>query len=278
MIGGNIVVAPGSIDSKIEIVWPHANKPVSQATLANVTAAIFERGTLTSVSPNTSNGVNLWRALDNGVGQKVSTGVKRLITAGKLSYPVWDFNDVDVSAARDGSHRYYFWTTVDGQRANSSVWSHGVDARTYFPKQDQPSTVLTSAPSSVDAKIEIVWPHDNLPVARAKLANIGVDLFAHGTLQSVPTGYSRSVQLFRSDNGGPLMPVGNGDLVLQTRGGQTFPTWQFNDVDISAAQDAHNRIYFQVVVMGVTTYSNVWTHGVDARTFFPRQDVPTAVR
>lgn len=211
VIGGNVVISPGTIDSKIEIVWPHDNKPVSKATLANVTAAIFDRGTLTSVSPGTNNAIHLWRALDNGVAQQVSTGVKRLTNAGKISYPVWDFNDIDVSAAQDGKHRYYFWTTVDGLHENSTVWSHGVDARTNFPTQDKPSSVLTTSPAAVDAKIEIVWPHDNLPVAKAKLANIGVDLFSHGTLQSVPLNYSHPVQLLRSDNGGPLVPVGNGD-------------------------------------------------------------------
>ena len=104
-----------------------------------------------------------------------------------------------------------------------------------------------------------------------------LDLFGHGTFQSVPLNYSHAVQLFRSDNGGPLLPVGSGDLLIQTQGGQTYPTWQFNDVDVTAAQNSKNRIYFQVVVDGVTTYANIWTHGVDARTFFPTQDVPTGV-
>jgi hypothetical protein len=277
VIGGNVVQTGGPIDSKIEIVWPHGNQPVNQATQVNVTAALFDHGTLISVSPTITNTVRLWRALDNGVAEAVGTGVKRQTSAGAIQYPVWDFNDVDVSAARDGTHRYYFWTTIDGQRANSTIWSHGVDARTYFPKQDQPSSVLTSSPTAVDAKIEIVWPHGNLPVSQATSANLGVVLFAHGTLQAVPVNYSHTVQLFRSDNGGPLVPVAQGDRLLQTQGGLTYPTWQFNDLDVSAARDAHNRIYFQVVVSGVTTSSNVWTHGVDARTFFPKQDVPTSV-
>ncbi len=277
VIGGNVERPPASTDARVEIVWPHGSLPVSRATQVNVTAALFQHNSLTSVNPTFGRTLRLWRALNNGVGQVVATGVKRLAQAGDLQYPVWDFNDVDVSAARDPRNKYYFWVTVDGQRTNPSIWSHGADARTIFPIQDTPSSVLDQAPAAVDARIEIVWPHDNLPVARASQVNIGVDLFAHGTLQSVPASFSAPVRLYRAINNGPLEEVGAGDRVLQTRNGITFPTWQFNNVDVSAARDPRNRIYFWVDVSGVTSYTSVWTHGIDARTYFPKQDVPTAV-
>ena len=74
-----------------------------------------------------------------------------------------------------------------------------------------------------------------------------------------------------------MQAVANGDRVLQTTNGVTYPTWQFNDVDVSPARDPHSRVYFRVDVVGATSYSNIWTHGVDARTNFPKQDVPTGV-
>ncbi|MBX6771614.1 MAG: hypothetical protein IRY83_07800 [Chloroflexi bacterium] len=277
VIGGNVIRPPAKTDTKIEIVWPQGNRPVSQATRANITAAMFAHGTTTSVSPSFSGTLRLWRSLNNGVGEPVATGVKRLAQAGSFSYPVWDFNDVDVSAARDPKNKYYFWVTIDGQATNSNIWAHGADARTYFPQQDVPTAVLDALPTAVDAKIEIVWPHDNQPVTQATLANIGVAVFAHGTLQSVPTNANLIVRLYRAVNNGPLELVGSGDKVVQTRGGITFPTWQFNDVDVSPARDPRNRIYFWVQVAGIPTYSNVWTHGADARTYFPHQDVPTGV-
>jgi hypothetical protein len=275
--GGNVAKPDASTDAKIEIVWPHGSQPVSQATQANVTAALFNHGSLTSVGPGLSNTLHLWRALDNDVAEPVITGTKRLVTAGSLSYPVWDFDDVDVSAARSAQHRYTFWVSVDGQKVNANVWSHGADARTYFPQQDQPTDVSSQPPSAVDAKIEIAWPHNNLPVAQATQVNVGVDLFSHGSLVSAPVDYAPTVRLYRAINSGPFELVAVGDRVRQTRDGLTFPTWQFNDVDVSAARDPHNRIYFRADVVGVSTFPNVWTHGADARTFFPRQDVPTAV-
>ncbi len=277
VIGGNVALPPAPTDTKIEIVWPVGNLPVSKATRVNVTAAIFNHGTTTSVDQSFAGTPHLWQSLDNGVGQEIATGKVRTAQAGNVQYPVWDFNGVDVSAARDPKNKYYFWVTIDGQRTNTSIWSHGSDARTYFPQQDVPTAVLTTDPTAVDAKIEIVYPHDNQPVSQASLANVGVELFSHGTLQSVPADFSRAVRLFRAIDNGPLQEVATGDRVMKTSNGITYPTWQFNDVDVSAARDPNHRIYFWVDVPGVPSYSNVWTHGVDARTFFPKQDVPTGV-
>ena len=207
----------------------------------------------------------------------MGTGTKRIAQAGSLKYPVWDFNDIDVAAAQNSQNKYYFRVAVAGRGYNGMIWTHGADARTYFPHQDIPTSVLTKAPKAVDAKIEIVWPHDNLPVAKATQVNVGVDLFAHGTLESVPTNDAPTVQLYRSINNGPLEEVAVGDPVLQTTNGLTYPVWQFNNIDVSAARDPQNHVSFWVDVVGVQSYSNVWTHGSDARSYFPKQDVPTAV-
>jgi hypothetical protein len=275
--GGNVAHTASPIDARLEILWPHGNLPVTKATQANLTAALFDHGALVSVNDSYTRTLHLWQALDSGVAQEVVTGTKRLVSAGALQYPLWDFNDVDVSAARNPSHRYYFWTTVDGQATNATIWAHGADARTIFPQQDVPSGLLAAAPSDVDAKIEIVWPHDSAPVAKATLANVGVELFGHGTQQSVPVEFGSTVRLYRSVDNGPMEIVATGDRAVQTANGLTYPTWQFNDVDVSPAQDPAHRVYFRVDVVGATTYSNVWTHGIDARTNFPKQDVPTAV-
>ena len=75
----------------------------------------------------------------------------------------------------------------------------------------------------------------------------------------------------------PLQEVGSCDRVVVTQNNLTYPTYQCNNIDVSAARDPKHKVYFQVSVLGVTTYSNVWAHGLDARTYFPQPDVPTAV-
>jgi hypothetical protein len=130
------------VEARIEIVWPHDNQPVSQATLANVTAILLNPGTMMSAPLETNATVRLWRSLDNGVGVEMGAGTKRTVVSPQgLPYPVWDFSNVDVSTARDPNHKLTFRLTVDGMQTFSNIWVHGVDARTIFPQMDTPSGV-----------------------------------------------------------------------------------------------------------------------------------------
>jgi hypothetical protein len=265
------------VDAKVEIVWPQGNAPVDKASKANLTAAIFRHGGLTSVGPSWTAPIRLFRAIDNGVEEPVALGTVRAATAGTLSYPVWDFNDVDVSAARDPKKKIYFRLGIDGKRDESNVWSHASDARTYNPQPDIPSSVAGANPTAVDAKIEIVWPHDDAPVDKAQQVNVVAYLFEHGTNRSVPVGFDGQVVLHRSLNNGAAAAVALGDKETRTVNGVTFPVWTFNDVDVAAARDKNNKYYFRLEVGGTTFYSNVWAHASDARTYVPQPDVPTAV-
>ncbi|MDA8219629.1 MAG: hypothetical protein M0Z94_18685 [Dehalococcoidales bacterium] len=132
----------------------------------------------------------------------------------------------------------------------------------------------------VDAKIEIVFPHDGVPVTQASLANIGTVLFTPGTRIPVPCGFDGDVVLWRAINNDPARPIVSGTRIMQSRNGLTYPEWVFNNVDVSAAQNPNNKIYFFVTVNAQPngTNSNVWVHGADPRTIFPLQDVPSAVQ
>ena len=276
VVGGN-VLSSSTLDARIEVVWPHAGAPVAQASRANVTAYLFGRDSLLSVGPNWDTMPRLYRSLNNGVEEQVAVGAKRIVTQNGRTFPVFDFNDVDVSAARDPANKYYFHVAVGAKHAESNTWSHGADSRTVFPKPDVPTGVLASTPSSVDAKIEIVWPHGGAAVKDATLANVGVYLFDHGSTRSVASSFPHKVRLYRSVDNGVEEEVTVGQMVLRTEGTLKFPTWQCNDVDVSVARDGKHRIYFRVVVDTVTTYSNTWAHAQDARTYFPAPDVPTGV-
>ena len=63
---------------------------------------------------------------------------------------------------------------------------------------------------------------------------------------------------------------------MQTRqaGAITYPVWEFNNVQVARAADPDNKLYLWVMVGGVETYPTIWTHGADARTFFPVKDEP----
>ena len=295
---------PG-VDARIEVVWPHDSAgnevPVTQADRANVTVYLFERGTRNAFCPEEPGGVAVTLAIasDNGVPLYVrlpSSGVRRQVVQAGKSFTVWDFNDVDVSLARDPSHRLYLTVRdfvsvpppsnlVGGKvprtiGVQSNVWAHAADALTFFPAQDLPSSTQPApAPGALpqlDPRIEIVWPHDQqgrqTSTIGADLVNITVTVFHHGSLVSVSPDYDRPLQLYQALNQEPLRPVAVGQKRIVTADGLTYPVWDFNNVDVSLAKDPRNKYFFQVAVD--SNWSNVWVHGADGRTFFPQQDVP----
>ncbi len=264
--------ALASVDARIQVVWPF-NKPVLEADRANVLVYLFRPGSLATVACQWEPVVRLWAAINNEPARLVATGVKRPDYSEGRMVPSWQFDGVDVSAARDPLNKIYFFVTVDGVAARSNVWSHGMDGRTYFPVQETPTGVGQAG--AVDAKIQIVWPHGGGPANSADKANISVRLFQRGSNRSVPADWSRPVTLLRSLNDGVAEEVGKGVKRVEAGGGVQTPVWDFNDVPASAALDQANRYYFRVQVDGVDFRSNVWSHGVDARTYFPHKDVPT---
>ena len=138
-------------------------------------------------------------------------------------------------------------------------------------------------PSVVDAKIEIVWPHGGTAANGADLANITAYLFDAGTKQAIPPwlGWSPAVRLHQSlnvDAEEPNTTFLGVPRVISAQNGVQFLAWDFNDVDIRAAQDPMNKLYFWVSVDDVTTYSNIWAHGTDARTVFPQADILNSCR
>jgi hypothetical protein len=129
-------------------------------------------------------------------------------------------------------------------------------------------------------------------VAAAPLVNVGVDLFRHplcltGVIgagacnMSVGFRFGQPVHLLRSLNSGELTPVPVTPQVTDAIVNSTivpifWPRWQFNNVDVSAAQNPLNRYYFAVQVDGVAAHTTIWAHGADARTYFPQRDVPAS--
>jgi hypothetical protein len=276
---------PSAIRAKIEIVWPHGGVPVREADLANITAyLIAEPGSSASGLPappacDWNPTVRLWAALNADPARQVAVGQKRMVAVDGRTFPVWDFNDVDVSVARDPANKLTFFTTVDGVHTLHNVWTHAADARTVFPQTDVPTGTLSRSPIALDSRIEIVWPHDNLPPEEATLANITAYLFAPRTLQAIPPDVSwlPTARLHWSLNadteGTPGIGIAGVPRTITASNGVEFQAWDFNDVDVSAARETLNRLYFWVTVDGKTTFPNVWAHAVDARTIFPQPDM-----
>ncbi len=272
---------PATIQAKIEVVWPHDGATVRDADLANITAYLISESGKDAPPCDWEPTVRLWAAENSQPARPIAVGQKRTIATGGRRFPAWDFNDVDVSAARDAANKLTFFVTVDGVNTLHNVWVHAADARTIFPQPDTPSGAVTRQPDAVDARIEVVWPHDDLPVDKARLANITGYMFESGTKQAISPdlGWLPVVRLHQSRNAdtettqsATAPPIGV-SRVITGENGVSFLAWDFDNVDVSAAQDSLNKLYFWFDVDGTRTFPNIWAHGANTPTIFPQTDV-----
>lgn len=141
---------PTSVDALIQTVWTHdaQGNPTSlnQADLANVGVDLAEypanafNWLWTSVGVGLKNHVQLLRALNQGFLEPTGDASETVtMTAGDLTWSRWEFDNVDVSAAKNPQNRYYFAVSVDGVVTHTTIWAHGSDPRTYFPQPDVPA-------------------------------------------------------------------------------------------------------------------------------------------
>ncbi|HEV2125891.1 MAG TPA: hypothetical protein VGW38_24300 [Chloroflexota bacterium] len=169
-----------------------------------------------------------------------------------------------------------------------------------------PSVSTEAAPQPpaaplIDARIQIVWPHDAqgtpAPVASAPLANVEVYLFQRGTLNPVSCGFGNKVVLRWSQNTlGPGLPTlqpahdfpGSGTTgsmvgqrITRYEHGKIFPVWVFNDVptgfDPAQPLSRLPNTYFFVDVEGVDSRSNVWGHAAFGLTALPQPILPSSI-
>ncbi|MFN8471077.1 MAG: META domain-containing protein [Anaerolineae bacterium] len=288
---GQAAAAPADqaqvLEAKIQIVWPHTTTgqlaAVTAAPVANITANIFLPGTTTSVPCTFNSTVRLWVAVNNDPAVPIAIGTRRFVQVGGANpyyYPVWDFNDVNVSAATNPNNKIYMYVQVDGAQTISNVWIHAANALTYLPNPPQPTTT-GGTPANVVGQIQIVFPHDRngnqASVTTAPLANVRVALFEQGSNRSVSVNYNNNVFLLKGLNNDALTTdaVNPGTRTVITENGVTYPVWLFNDVDVSAAMNTANKYAFRVAVQGAGYTSNVWIHGAAAQTYLPEPDAVT---
>jgi hypothetical protein len=108
-------------------------------------------------------------------------------------------------------------------------------------------------PTAVDTPIQVVWPKD------PRHANITAVLLLPNSLEPVPCRWNPIVRLFAAIDGGPTTALGTATRRMLTRDGRTYPVWDIDNVDISAALQGRS-IDFWLDVDGVTTHATRWTY------------------
>jgi hypothetical protein len=222
----------GSNSNRPQFIWP---SQVSQVTI--------DRGNrLTTV---------VWNNSPEPVTHRVPATARQATLVTK-------YGKSDTITARDGFY------TVD-----LPPTSHNPDVRDYsifmiggdpFIIDEQVAPLPTDR---VASRIEIVWPHNSAPIKEASKANVIGQLLMPGRPdQSVPCRYKpEDVQLWAKVNGGEKKLIAEGTRRIAEEQGIRYPTWDFNEIDVSAARDEKTVIEYFVVVDGIATEATTWTYG-----------------
>ena len=272
---------PDLVDARIEILWPHDYAPVERAQLANLGIRLY-RGRSQELPPCAwQPPVEVWAARDAEPLRLLGMADQRTIE--DHPFPFWEMNDVDVSWANDPKHKLVFLARVAPGLADSaaSPWIHAADARTFLPEPPEPTGLTTDPPAAIDAIIRVVWPHNELgayvPPEEANLVNISAVLFARDTRLALAADHlpDRVWLIGALDNQvGRRLAVGEPRRVKGD--GFEYTTYEFNDIDVSLARLPRHHWTFWLEIPDQNAASNVWVHGIDARTRAPSLLEPIA--
>jgi hypothetical protein len=129
---------PDTVDAPIEIVWPR------DAATANISGVLLQPGSTQPAPCRWNPPVRLLASVDGGPASLVANGARRLMTQDGVTFPVWDFNDVDISVAAQG-HRIDFWMDVAqaGVTTRAAHWTYAADQPQPEPWQQPPTVSCT---------------------------------------------------------------------------------------------------------------------------------------
>lgn len=275
---------------RIAVVWPHDGQgraaPVGQARAVNVSVWPTNQVACASMPNPSVLSPRLMIASGNEPARFVETPPRlNRRTAGAVSFPSLEWDDLPTALPEGHRFLVYALGVPIGGNFYSNVWSHATDARTLLPQPLVPEDVAAThfPPEGVDARIQIVWPHDGrgqaAPTERATFVNVAVDLFQRNTRRSLPPDAVRSysVRLLAAEGNGALAAVDgakSGTTTYQV-GGKSYPRWTFDDVPVKPGAQ-HSFVVSALAAGGrlVSPYSTVWTHAADPRTILPDPQPP----
>jgi hypothetical protein len=133
MIVERVTPLPTQVEAPIQVVWPR------DSTSANVAGVLLLPGTLQAVPCRWTPNVRLWASVDGSPATVLASGAKRMQTEDGVTFPVWDFNGVNIAPAAQGK-TIEFWLDVDGVATRATRWVYAAD--TEWPPfwQQQPTT------------------------------------------------------------------------------------------------------------------------------------------
>ncbi len=251
-------------NATIAVVWPHDGAGhgtgVAGSRAVNISVWPRDQVSCSDAPPATP----LWAARNNEPADAIrSDGQFTSRFSNGVSFPSLEYNDVGANIVDSPGSQYRFFLTP----GSSNVWVHAADARTYLPQPFEPWGYSNGWPGEVDARIQIVFPHSG-----STRVNVAVDLFEHGTHNSVPADYTPpgGLLLWTAEGNGRPSSTGLPVKEFYSVNGQGYPRWVFNNVPVQPGLQYN----FIATVAGANTHPTVWTHARDPRTFLPNPQPP----
>lgn len=221
----------------------------------------------------------LWVARGNEPVELLEiSGDLRLVERDAARFPELHYTYDLRNGEPDPSAPYRFMVGFPNPASNVAI--KATDQRTWLPEAVHPSAVASSALgrtefAPLDARIQIVWPHDGAgyfaPPDEAVFVNIAVDLFVHGTRISVPVEFSGNLGL--PNWGGPALGMAKNNQPFAysssgprsrketyTLNGQLYPRWVFDDVPVVPGAIYHFMAVPAEDLRVPSQRGSIWTH------------------
>jgi DNA-binding beta-propeller fold protein YncE len=260
-------LAPRRVEAHIGILWPHGGIAPDQASFANLTATLV-REDGASPACGWEPEVTLWAAIGAAPAQPITTGTRRMMTENGITFPVYDFNDVDIRATRDDKLPIHFSVRVSGVEVAQNIWTHAATG-SYVPTvRPELEGLVTRQDAELDARIWVEQASGG-PVVYAMLLRpdslLGVNQSAGSPIPQLRWALNNGVTE-------PELIVGKAET--RQEDGLTFTVWRFPGLNPDSFLQDAAQVRFWVETPDVQVNSSVLAWGRDIRTLGARLPVP----
>jgi hypothetical protein len=129
-----VVPLPTAADAPIQVVWPR------DPNSANITGVLLMPSSTQAVPCRWNPNVRLYASIDGGPTLNMGLGARRMVSDSGITYPVWDWTGVDISASNQGKS-IDFWMDVTDIATRASRW-------TFSTATPTPTNTPTPVPSA----------------------------------------------------------------------------------------------------------------------------------
>lgn len=260
-------LAPRRVEARIGILWPQGGLAPEDAALANITATLLrEDGASPACAWEPK--VTLWAAVGGDPARQVAVGRRRLMTENGVTFPVYDFNDVDVRATRDRKLPTHFSVRVDGVETSQNVWTHAATGAFLPTVRPELEGLVNRYSGEMDARLWVEESADGPQV-------YGMLLQSGTLLGMAPSTAATPPQLrWALDNGITEPELIVGRVESRQEDGFVYSVWRFPGLDPNGLLRDAAQVRFWVELPGQVVHSSVLAWGKEIRTLGARLPVP----